>query len=347
MLIRTFFGNAELRIWDNKLITFSDIVGNQQQLETLRQSLEKDRLHHAYLFLGPEGVGKRTLALSLAMAVQCLENVGDSCGGCANCVQVRKGHHPDVRLLEPLPGKKEISIQQIRELARELNFHPFSGKKKIAILDPATLMNASAQNALLKTLEEPPGESLLILISTGTGGLLPTLLSRCFRLSFSPLPVELVTTFLVTQKGIKLEQAEILATMTMGSVGKAIKLEAEDFLEKRKIWAEKISSLHQGNYRGGLTLAEEIAGTREESLEFVDWLEGWYRDILLYRVTGSLQGICNLDLEKNIKDQAELYKLDRILFLSAHTGRTRARVQRNVNRRMALENLFAETVRKD
>ncbi len=323
---------------------FSDIVGHQQQLETLRQSLEKNRLHHAFLFLGPEGVGKRTVALSLAMAVQCLEKVGDFCGGCPNCTQIRVGHHPDVRLIEPLPGKKEIGIQQVRELERELNFHPFSGRKKIAILDPATLMNASAQNALLKTLEEPPRDSLLILVSTGAGGLLPTLLSRCLRLSFAPLPVELVAGFLVSQRGIDQEEARILAAMTMGSLGMAIKLEAEDLVAKRKAWAEKICSLDPKNYRGGLSLAEELAGTREESLEFLEWLEGWYRDILIYRATGSPQGICNLHIEKSIKDQAKLYDLERILFFLSLAVKTRERVQRNVNRRMALENLFTEVL---
>jgi DNA polymerase-3 subunit delta' len=326
---------------------FSDIVGHQQQVETLRQSLEKNRLHHAFLFLGAEGVGKRTVALSLAMAVQCLEKVGDFCNICANCVKIRSGHHPDVRLLGLLPQRKEISIQQVREMERELNFHPFSGRKKIAIVDPAALMNASAQNALLKTLEEPPRDSLLILISTGIGGLLPTLLSRCLRLSFPPLPVELVTRFLVSERGIKQEKAEILAAMTMGSLGAAIRLEAEDLLEKRKIWAEKIDSLERENYREGMVLAEEFAGTREKSLEFLEWLEGWYRDILVYHATENLQGIRNFDMEKEIKNQARLYKLERILFLLAHAVRTRARVQRNVNRRMALENLFVEIVRTE
>jgi DNA polymerase-3 subunit delta' len=321
-------------------MSFSDIVGHQQQVETLRQSLEKNRLHHALLFLGAEGVGKRTVAFSLAKAVQCLEKIGDFCDICLNCVKIRNGHHPDVRLLGVLPGRKEISIQQVREMERELSFHPFSGRKKIAIVDPAGLMNLSAQNALLKTLEEPPRDSLLILISTSIGGLLPTLVSRCLRLAFPPLPVELVTTFLVSERSIKQEKAEILAAATMGSLGAAVRLVADDLLEKRRIWADKIHSLEQDNYREAMVLAEEFATTREKSLEFLEWLEGWYRDIVVYGATESLKGICNLDMEKEIKNQARLYKLERILFLLAEAVRARARVQRNVNRRMALENLF-------
>ena len=138
---------------------FSQIVGHQKQVEILRQALNHGRLHHAYLFVGIEGVGKRTIALGLAKAIHCSAATGDFCGECTDCGRIQNGNHADVRIIEPLAGKKEISIQQIRELEKELNFRSFSGKKKIAIVDPATLMNLSAQNALLKTLEEPPRDS--------------------------------------------------------------------------------------------------------------------------------------------------------------------------------------------
>lgn len=324
---------------------FSDIVGHEKQLAALRRGLEQDRLHHAYLFLGPDGVGKKTVALSLAMAIQCLERDYDFCGGCVNCVRVRSGNHPDVRMVGPSAGKKEISIQQVRELERELSFRPFSGRKKIAVLDPAPLMNANAQNALLKTLEEPPGDSLLILVSTSTGGLVPTLVSRCVRLSFAPLPTTEVAGYLVSEKGMKQEEAELLAAITMGSLGMAVSPDMEALMESRRAWAKEICSLIQGNYGAGLALAEELASVREESLKFLGWVEGWYRDILIYSVTGSNQGICNLDMEENIKQQAATYSLERILFLLSQAIRTTARIQRNVNRRMALENFFAQVAR--
>src|SRR5262245_12389860 len=135
---------------------FAQIVGHSKQLETLRLALAHGRLHHAYLFVGAAGLGKKTIGLSLAKAIHCSGASGDFCGECADCARIQDGNHPDVRLIEPLAGKKEISIQQIRELEKELNLRSFSGNKKIVILDPATLMNLSAQNALLKTLEEPP-----------------------------------------------------------------------------------------------------------------------------------------------------------------------------------------------
>ena len=323
---------------------FSSIAGHKKQLESLQRALEKDRLHHAYLFLGPEGVGKRTVALSLAMAIQCQEKDWDFCGRCAGCVRIQGANHPDVRLVGPLAGKKEITIEQVRELQRDLNYRAFFGRKKIAIVDPASLMNFAGQNALLKTLEEPPKDSLLILVSTNTGGLLLTLLSRCLRLSFASLPTEIVASFLVAEKGIGQEEAKLLAAMSMGSPGRAASPDMEGFVQRRRVWGEKIDSLTKGDCREWITLAEELASVREESLKFLEWVEVWYRDILIYCVTGTSKGISNLDMEENIARQAKRSSLERILFLLSEAIRTEASIRRNVNRRMALENFFAHAV---
>lgn len=322
----------------------SDIIGHKKQREILQWALEKGRLHHAYLFVGPEGVGKRTVALSLAKGIHCLERAHDFCNRCANCVRIQSGNHPDVRILEPATGKKEITIQQVRELERELSFRTFSGRKKIAIVDPASLMNLFAQNALLKTLEEPPGDSLLVLISTNTGGLLPTLLSRCLRLSFAPLPLKEVEGFLISEKKMKQEEAGLLAALTMGSLGRALSPEMEPLVEKRKEWLEKISSLHRADCRGWMALAEGLAGAREEAVKFLEWLAIWYRDIVIYCAAGNVQGIANRDMLKRIEEQAHASDLEQVLFLLTQASRTMRRIQRNVNRRMALENFFTHVV---
>src|ERR1044072_7952675 len=171
----------------NFLMSLAEIVGHTKQLAMLRSALSAERLHHAYLFIGPDGIGKRTAAIALAKAIHCEATNNDFCGICVNCARISDGNHPDFRLIQPLPDKKEISIQQIRELERELNYRSFGGKRKIALIDPATLMNLSAQNALLKTLEEPPENCWIVLLAPNSGGLLPTVRSRCVRLSFAPL----------------------------------------------------------------------------------------------------------------------------------------------------------------
>jgi len=151
-------------------MALDEIIGHCRQLDVLRLALTTGRLHHAYLFVGPEGIGKRTLAIALAKAVHCSARGHDFCGSCVNCQRIDDSNHPDVRIIEPLAGKKEISILQVREFERELNFRSFSGQRKIIIVDPATLMNLASQNALLKTREEPPRNSLLILVAPSAGG---------------------------------------------------------------------------------------------------------------------------------------------------------------------------------
>lgn len=319
---------------------FSDIVGHRRQVETLRSALERNRLHHGYLFCGPEGVGKRTIALRLAMAIHCTDRGHDSCGHCQSCLTIDNGNHPDVRFIEPSPGKKEIGIDQIRELQRELSFRSFSGRGRVAIIDPADLMNYHAQNALLKTLEEPPHDSLLILIAKATGGLTPTLLSRCLRFPFGPLPLELVADVLVRRKGLSPEQAGLLAGLTMGSLGAALTSDAEEVLGHRRVWIERFCSLSGRDYRAILRLAEERAKDREESLQFLQWIEGWYRDILIYQIEGSTGQIRNLDMAARIKEQAALSSVEHSLGGLARAGRVARMIQRNYNRRMALEDFL-------
>ena len=321
---------------------FSDIIGHEKQLAALGRALEQERLHHAYLFLGLEGVGKKSVALSLAKAVHCRELQHDFCGRCASCVKIDNRNHPDVRVVSLLADKKDISIDQVRALERELNYRAFSGGKKIAIIDPAALMNLPAQNALLKTLEEPPGGSMLILISTHTGGLLSTVLSRCLRLSFAPLPARKVADYLVSHRGLKPEEAALRAAVSLGSLGRALSPDAQELAQKRKAWLDRVASLEKGEAVGWAALAEEVSKDREEALKFLEWLGWWYRDLLIYRVTESDREVCNLDLIEGLRHQAGSHSLERTLFLCSQAVVTAARIRRNVNRRMAMENLLAQ-----
>ncbi len=322
---------------------FSEIIGHQKPLETLRAALASGRLHHAYLMLGPEGVGKRTVAHALAKAIHCTEMDNDFCGSCPNCSRIQTGNHPDVRTIEPGVGKKEIGIQQIREIEKELNFRAFSGKK-VVIIDPAVLMSLSAQNALLKTLEEPPRDSLLILIASNSGGLLPTLRSRCLRLSFGPLPKGLIADFLLARETMTRDDAQFVAAMSMGSLGTALELDREELSAQRRSWIDIMSSLTLGDYRAALDAAEALSGSREESLRFLAWVETWYRDLLIYELTQETPELINVDMLPQIQQQSGTAKLDSVLLSLSQIAGAAARIQRNLNRRMVLETLFIGAV---
>ena len=318
-------------------MAFADLIGHSTQIETLRRALLNGRLHHAYLFFGPSGVGKRTVATALAQAIHCSELAGDYCGRCVNCANIIGGNHADVRFIGLLPDKKEISIQQIRELERELRFRSFSGKRKIAIVDPVVLMNGTAQNALLKTLEEPPANSLIILIATHAGALLPTLRSRCLRLSFAPLPRAEVAAFLRAKRGAKAENAEFVAVMAMGSIGAALALDQEALTEKRKIWTGRLAELKSGDYQAVIAAAEALAGSRDDAAAFLSWAESWYRDLLIYAVAGDADELVNLDMLDAIERRSAEYGAERALAAFAAAAGAAAGIQRNLNRRMVLE----------
>jgi len=316
---------------------FEAIVGHRRQLEILRLALTSGRLHHAYLFVGPEGIGKRMLATALAQAVHCGTKVGDFCGSCVNCTRITDGNHPDVRIIEPLAGKKEISIQQVREFERELNYRSFTGKRKIIIVDPATLMNLASQNALLKTLEEPPQDSLIILIASSAGGLLPTLRSRCLRISFAPLERAEIARYLRTKQGVTGDEVEFLAAMSMGSIGAALGLDREAFVQKRRVWAGIVGALKAGDFQSAVNASEVLAGNRDDALKFLAWTQSWYRDLLVYGVTGDDGGLVNLDMRKQIEQLAAPAQSEQqIAALTASTAAAAA-IHRNLNRRMVLE----------
>jgi len=310
----------------------------------LRFALSAERLHHAYLFVGPDGIGKRTAAIAVAKAIHCEESIEDFCGICVNCARISDGNHPDVRLIQPLPDKKEISIQQIREIERELNFRSFSGKRKIAVIDPATLMNLSAQNALLKTLEEPPADSVIVLIAPNSGGLLPTVRSRCVRLNFSPLGRHEVAAYLDSQTVTMRNDSESLAAMSMGSIGLALKLKKEELFEKRRDWAKTLSSLKPGDYHSAMAAAEDLGEDRDGTLSFLGWAESWYRDLLVYQATHRSDELVNLDMLPEIERQVATIKLDRLHLSMQKASSAAAGIQRNLNRRMILEDLLFTVV---
>jgi DNA polymerase-3 subunit delta' len=322
-------------------MALDEIIGHRRQLDILRLALTSGRLHHAYLFVGPEGIGKRTLAIALAKAVHCSAGAHDFCGSCVNCQRIDDGNHPDVRIIEPLTGKKEISILQVREFERELNFRSFTGQRKIIIVDPATLMNLASQNALLKTLEEPPQDSLLILIAPSAGGLLPTLRSRCLRISFVPLAGSEVERYLRTKQGLTGDEVEFLAALSMGSIGAALRLDKEEIVEKRRIWTGIIGALKAGDYPAAMIAAESLASNRDDALKFLAWAQSWFRDLLVYGVTQNSTDLVNLDMRKQIAQAAAGYTEQRIAVLAAGDNAATA-IQRNLNRRMVLEKfLFA------
>jgi len=206
------------------LITFATIRGHHRVRDLLRAAVANDRLPHALLFAGADGVGKRNVALALTAWLLCDEDGDDACGKCASCRQVAAGSHPDFQLITVATGKKEIGVERSRDVKRFTQLRPMRGALKVAIVDDAHMLTAAAQNALLKTLEEPPEHSLLILVANNPDALLPTVRSRCQRVQFSPLPNDAVEDILTRDHDIAAATARQLAALAEGSPGRALAL---------------------------------------------------------------------------------------------------------------------------
>jgi DNA polymerase-3 subunit delta' len=201
-------------------------------------------------------------------------------------------------------------------------------------------MNLSAQNALLKTLEEPPKNSLVILIAPSVGELLPTLRSRCLRVSFAPLAWDQVAAFLVSEKKVPVEEAKLLAAMSMGSLETVAAVDPQELLARRHRWIVLLLRVASGDYRTATETAETLAGNKEESLRFLQWAESWYRDLLVYAVTQNQQDVVNVDMSTQIEQLSAAVEIEHLLERIAEAKGAVVAMQRNLNRRMVLENLL-------
>jgi DNA polymerase-3 subunit delta' len=270
----------------SKTLFFQDILGQARALNYLRTARLKGRLAHAYLFLGPEGVGKATTARALAGALNCqaLTEDGDACGQCPACARLAAGTDPD--FLEIFPTSEgrqpQIKIDQIRELRRLTAYPPLGGGWRVALIRPAEALNDAAANALLKTLEEPPAQHLLILTAGVEADLFPTVVSRCQKVAFAPLPTGLIREELA-RRGRAPSEAALLASLSGGSLGRALALDPADLARQRGQVLDDLARLPQGSLSAILDWAQRLTKNAAEADTFLRLAALWYRDLLLLR----------------------------------------------------------------
>jgi DNA polymerase-3 subunit delta' len=312
---------------------YGEILGQENCLTVLKRSLARGKTAHAYLFEGIEGCGKRKTALAFIEAVFC--GRGEGCGICPSCRKIAKLQHPDLHLVTP--DGDFIKIDQVRQLQRELSFRPFEAPRKACIIDCADRLNPAASNALLKTLEEPPGKALIILVTANSAAMLPTIISRCQRLYFPALPQNTVEKFLLNS-GCDSDTARIAASQAGGSLKKAIDISAEEALADRKSLMERLCALSTRDIAPLFAAAEELGGNKDLALNTLNLLVTYLRDILLMQ--GGSQEVVNSDLLPLIEHNAGRFSQDEIMDRINRVFEARYALQRNVNPKFALEVLF-------
>ncbi|MCW8858373.1 MAG: DNA polymerase III subunit delta' [Deltaproteobacteria bacterium] len=314
-------------------MTFATITGHEQQKNILRRALSKNRIAHAYLFEGPDGIGKRLMALAFARALLCLKSTG--CGDCPACRKVDHNNHPDVHLLDA--EETTIKIDQVRSLQQELSLRPLEGKDKICLIDGAEQLTPGAANALLKTLEEPQPNTLIILLTSHPEKLLPTICSRCQRLPFSRLPKQQLATILCQRLDLNSTEANVLAALSDGSLKKALGQNKQLYLEKRHNLIQSLSALSSGSTIPTFSLADELATEKDLLPDILDIFQAFYRDVLLMKHGRPKEELVNLDLLESLEKQSKILSTDSLMIKLKALDSARFHLQRNVNRQLALE----------
>lgn len=317
-------------------MTFAQVLGHDRQKDILRRAVAANRLAHAYLFEGAEGVGKRLMALALVRAVFCLE--GHGCGNCSACRKVDHHNHPDLHLLEPEGAS--IKIEQIRKIQKELSYRPLEAPKKVCLIDGAEKMNPAAGNALLKTLEEPSGAALLILLTASPEGVLGTIRSRCQRLPFARLPREQIKNILLDRLGVDEMQGHILAALSEGSFKKALGKDRELYLERRKEILKSLTALSPGSIVPLFELAQKLSEEKERLPEILEIIQAFYRDLLLFRHGRPESELVNIDLMEKINRAGAKETISSLLRKLEAVTSGRRQLDRNVNRQLAMEVLL-------
>ncbi len=261
------------------MYTFEEIRGNTPLVEQLRRSAASGRSSHAYLFLGGAGAGKRLIANTFAKALQC-EGEKRPCDSCKSCHAFNHGNHPDVIYFQPLKNGKTYTIEDVREqLLETVDLKPFQYEKKIYIIEKADTLNIQSQNALLKTLEEPPAHAVFLLLAERAEAFLLTILSRVVVMKIRPLSAETIADYLM-QAGHLAEESHILSAYAQGRIGQALELvEDEGFREMRQDILGKLEALPSMSEGDAYLLAKDLEGYKND-LRFLDIMELWYRDLL-------------------------------------------------------------------
>ncbi|NIP39622.1 MAG: hypothetical protein GWO07_14990 [Candidatus Dadabacteria bacterium] len=330
-------------------MSLSNITGHDFQKEFLIKSVEKNRVASPYLFYGREGIGKRLIAIEFAKLLNCQrqvdrlsQNPGHECA-CASCLKTESANHPDVTLVSPRDSS-EIKVKQIREQIEDLIYlKPYEGKYKISIIDDAESMNINAQNAFLKTLEEPPADAVIILISSKPQYLLKTITSRCHSLEFFRMNDEAIETAIKAKSELSAQLRGIAVRLSQGSLSKAFMLD-EQLISERKRIIESISELHSDNPASLLEFVDSIAKDKTSSdLEYKMFFETlflWLKDILYLKSDIDRKNLVHGDLTEISAKFSEIWSVDYILELRAFLEQAwDSLLFRNVNKQFVLENL--------
>ncbi len=317
---------------------FKDILGHDQIKEHLKQAAQTGKVSHAYILSGEAGMGRKSLANAFAMSLLCEKGLAEPCMKCHACRQVLAGSHPDlIYVTHEKPAS--IGVDEIRKQVNDtVMIRPYSSYYKIYVIDEAEKLTVQAQNALLKTIEEPPSYVVILLLTTNLDALLPTILSRCIQLKLKPLPDSVVREYLIQSEQVPESEADVYAAFARGNLGKAIHLAKSD--EFRQLYQETIALLKHIKDADISELLDYIRSMKENGrdlYELLDFLQMWYRDVLMYKTTKDLNLLIFREEYSIIKSMSTLSSYEGLEAILEAIDKARVRLDANVNMELVME----------
>ena len=320
------------------MFSFSEIVGHEQIKEHMQAAIRDKKPFHAYLFQGEEGVGKEALARTFAAGLQCQSESADKpCKECVSCRQMESGNQPDV--IWVTREKASLGVDEIREqLCNTMDIKPFSSPYKIYLVPEAEKMTEAAQNALLKTIEEPPEYGIVILMTSNISALLPTIQSRCLTMEFRPLSTAVVESYVKEHCQVPDYQARASAAFAQGNLGKAMRYaKSEDFIERKDHIISLLRHVEQMDLSEMLAVIKDLGTRKDEVRDYIDLMVLWYRDVLLFKATNDINQLLFQDEASYISREASHRSYEKIEEILQAFEKAKVRLRANVNFDITME----------
>ena len=321
--------------------SFKDVVGHKDILKYISSAVENNRVSHAYILNGERGSGKKMLANLFAMTLLCETGDNEPCGKCHSCKQAESGNHPDIiRVTHEKPNS--ISVDDIRtQVNNTVDIKPYQGPYKVYIIPQADMMTPQAQNAILKTIEEPPSYAVFLLLTENAETLLPTINSRCVMLKLRNIKDTLIKKYLMENLGIPDYKADMCTAFAQGNMGRAIMLANSDhFNEIREEAVQLLKHISEMELNEIVAAVKNISVYKLEITDYLDIIMIWYRDVLLYKATKEIDKVVFKDQLQSIKEQARKSSYEGIELILESLEKAKARLKANVNFDLVMELLF-------
>ena len=320
---------------------YDKILGHENIIKQLKTAVKNDKVSNAYIFNGEDGCGKAMIARAFAEALLCEMHSGEGCGQCHMCLQTASDNNPDIVWVKH-EKPASIGVDDVREqLVDDIQIKPYNGGRKVYIIDEAEKMTTQAQNAILKTIEEPPEYGVIIFLTNNAQTFLPTIISRCVIFNLKPLRTAQIKTYLMREYKVPEYQAKICAAYSQGRLGKAINMAtSDDFAEIRDEAVRLVKNIYTYDVPRLIDAVKKVSDYKITINDYIDIIEMWYRDVLLFKVTKDANNLVFTEELKAIRQQATKSSYEGIENILNGCEVAKARLKANVNFDLAMELMF-------